>query len=137
MRQGWITASPIQTNGPFEVPQIEEGNTAFILGTASDASPGLVFENRVRVGFDQYLAGAGLVVWDVAHIDGPTGPEVKLVSANGSFDAARRGTANDPFPGDKQVRSLEKNGIAITGISDAGPMMHFNVSGFRGRAARH
>jgi hypothetical protein len=137
MKQGWITASPIQTNGSFEVPQIEEGKSALILGTPSNASRCLVFENRVRVGFDECLAGAGLVVWDVAHIDEPTGPELKLVSANGSFDVVRRGTASDPFPGDKQVRSLEKNGISITGISDEGPMMRFNVSGFHGRAVRH
>jgi len=106
-------------------------------------------ENRQLKSRDADLPGAGLCLWHIDETkadnnDETQGYKVALVQADGlrtlERDDVNRGDRGDPFPGDRNVRMCTwstnpntnaNNGaptcVAITEISDSGPVMTFTV----------
>lgn len=109
-----------------------------------------LLENRQQKCRDADIPGSGLCLWHIDETkadnnDERQGYKVALVQADGLKTLERydteRGDRGDPFPGDRNVRmcnwstnpnTYANNGaptcVAITGISDSGPLMTFTVS---------
>jgi hypothetical protein len=137
IRQGWAGIDRVLQNRAYEAPSVEDAHKAFVLTPLAAAPHSLVLENREQQMFDRALAGSGLIVWDVS--DETDSGGVRLVPAMGTFNAFRRGTAEDPYPGSKGVTTFDRYNVTFADISAAAPLMRFTVSGIpqpRQRAVR-
>jgi M6 family metalloprotease-like protein len=138
-------------NGPL--PQAETSPISYALKenpVPGGSSPEMWFvENRQRVGFDQALPGAGLLIY---HFDGTmrdqTNPEryrLAVEEADGRRDMAFNGSsgqASDPFPGyptnnrnffefsvpDSRTNDGELTGVSVLNISDSDSLMHADLN---------
>jgi len=112
---GWITPqAPATSVTGASIPAVETNPTVYRLWTyGASGSEYFLLENRQQTDFDQYLPGAGLLLY---HVDESVGnndnewhPLVMLEQADAWWDLQwyyNDGDAGDPFPGTSNVRSI-------------------------------
>lgn len=155
---GWITPQQVKTPTPgARLTQVETSKDGVYqlldnLGEV-DWSPGstpgkgeyFLVENREKVGYDEALPGAGILVWHVDESQADNEDEhhklLDLVEASKKQDLDcicnnNFGDDADPFPGSENVRSLDDqtapstrlynnlpSQVAFNNISDSGSVM--------------
>ncbi len=153
---GWVTPTQVtRTLIDQPITQVETTPDIYQLlaGGPSIGGEYFLIENRQKVGFDEGLPGAGLLIW---HIDEnkndnnyecyPGGPpcvtnhyHVALVQADNLWDLEKNtnsGDTGDPYPGSTGNTSFTGNstpnsdlyngnpsGVSVTNISVSGPTM--------------
>lgn len=148
-QQGWVAVTNQTQNGVVTVPDVKDSRTVYRLW--KDGAQGneyFLMENRQPTRFDRLLPGGGLLVY---HVDDAAAsnaderhPKVALLQADGSRhlnQGLNRGDAGDPFPGSSEKVALTgttvpgtrsynnvQTGVALTGISAAGPVMTATVT---------
>ena len=108
--------------------------------SATATSPAIVYyiENRQKTGWDAYLPGHGMIIWQVKYnasawsnnnLNNTGGnPRYTVLSASGT--ATNIGKASDPFPGSSRVKSYTPvTGCAMTEITESGNNITFKFNG--------
>lgn len=123
-QHGWVNLRAVSATERVVIPPYTPagGTVVRVDGPAYTDSQFLLLENRQRVGFDDNLPGAGLLVWrvDLARDqNGPARPAVQLVQADGRMDLEmgadlNQGDAGDPFPGATRRTAVPDTGPVST-----------------------
>jgi immune inhibitor A len=142
--QGWVTVTNVTTNGPATIPDVKTGRSVWRLWKDGASGPEyFLVENRQRSGYDQSLAGEGLLIWHVDETQSTNSDEnhykVALMQADGARDMElnhNRGDGGDPYPGIAANTSFSPTSapnshsyagadtcVSVTGISAATPSM--------------
>ncbi len=126
---GWVTPRTIEQEGQYSITPAEAAGDVLRLWADDHRLSGyFLVENRQQVGFDQYLAGAGLMIYHVdenrwygeagfssgANNDDETHKLVDLEEADGLFDldnSENGGDAGDPWPGTASNFTFNANSI--------------------------
>ncbi|XP_024392239.1 uncharacterized protein [Physcomitrium patens] len=149
--QGWVTVTEVTSTAMISLLDVKDGNQ--VLKLWKDGAPDteyFLLENRQQIARDADLPGHGLCLWHIDETkddnnDETLGYKVALVQADGVKDLENNdqewGDSGDSFPGERNVRALDwstnpstnaNNGaptcVAITSISDSGPVMTFTVN---------
>ncbi|KAF2179017.1 M6 metalloprotease [Zopfia rhizophila CBS 207.26] len=148
--QGWIDVIPEKENHQITLADIKSGYKVHRLWKDGDTSSPeyYLIENRQLTGFDEFLPGAGLLVWHID--DGVYGntdenhPQVKILQADGLDQLKTNwgyGDAGDPFPGlannstfnstsnpDSKAYSGMDTFVSVTGIPAPSASMTFNIT---------
>ncbi len=114
---GWVTPRTVEQERQYSInPAEQAGDVLRLWADDHRLSSYFLVENRQQTGFDQYLTGAGLLIYHVdenrwygkgntgsgANNDDETHKLVDLEEADGLFDLDNRengGDAGDPWPG--------------------------------------
>lgn len=109
---GWLEFHPIK-EGQIDIPDLSSTNVAYAL-TTENPNEFYFFENRQRIGNDEFLPGHGMLVWHVDYDekvwesntvnDKSTHQHVDLVEADNVKSSSTRDA--DAFPGPKNVTSF-------------------------------
>jgi M6 family metalloprotease-like protein len=115
---GWVTVTTIPDGtdmGTLTLPPVETSNTVYRVDTQDGSGEYFLLENRQRIGFDQYVPGTGMLVWDIDptlvaqrwsanDVNGATHMAIRVRQADGRNDLGQappggnRGDSGDPFP---------------------------------------
>ena len=141
---GWLTPKFLAQNEKTNVTlttnygdgyQITGGTS---LVAATNANTVYYIENRQKTGWDEYLPGSGMVVWQVKYSStnwnnndlNNTGGSPRYTVLSASGDPKNIGKASDPFPGSQNVRTLDLfTGCAFTEIQKSGNDITFKFNG--------
>jgi immune inhibitor A len=113
-RQGWVDTVDVKADGPVTIEAVENSHTVYRLWTSGTGGPEyFLVENRQPVGYDQFLAGSGLLLWHVDERQRDNTDEshymVGLVQADGLRQLELKtsvGDPGDPFPGSSAVTAV-------------------------------
>jgi immune inhibitor A len=149
VKQEWVTVANQTANAVATIGDVKDSHTVNRLWRNGEASQEyFLLENRERVGFDDHLPGAGLLIW---HIDeaiesnaDENHPKVALEQADGKRDLEgrkNRGDDGDCYPGSAGNRSFAEGStpgsksyagastcVSVTEISDPGPTITARLS---------
>ena len=125
------------TTGWDDAYQITGGSS---LVSATATSPATIYyiENRQKSGWDAYLPGHGMIIWQVKYnasawnnnnLNNTGGsPRYTLLSASGNPKDI--GKTSDPYPGSSSVKSCTPvTGCAMTEITESGNNITFKFNG--------
>lgn len=114
------------------------GGTSRVAATATSPSTVYYIENRQKSGWDAYLPGHGMIIWQVKYnasawnnnnLNNTGGsPRYTLLSASGN--PKNIGKTSDPYPGSSSVKSCTPvTGCAMTEITESGNNITFKFNG--------
>ena len=114
------------------------GGTSLVSATATSPATIYYIENRQKSGWDAYLPGHGMVIWQVKYnasawnnnnLNNTGGsPRYTLLSASGNPKDI--GKTSDPYPGSSSVKSCTPViGCAMTEITESGNNITFKFNG--------
>ena len=111
----WMEPVLIDSEGSYELEDLGSSNKAFIF-YADKENEYFLFENRQKIGFDEYLPGHGMLVWHVDYHESrwnanavnisPSHQYVDLIEADNNVNPNFQ--SGDSFPGIYFVTSLSK-----------------------------
>lgn len=140
----WVTTTTVKTSSRIQVKPLGEagGRAVKIVSPAYTKDQFLLLENRRRRGFDQQLAGEGLLVWKVdlsREMEAPARPGMMLVQADGLDHLelgkdGNNGDDGDPFPGSSNTTKLMDHGVINTTFP-GGPASGVRLSNIKVDAA--
>ncbi|MFC1544933.1 M6 family metalloprotease domain-containing protein [Gemmatimonadota bacterium] len=152
MNMGWVTPQTIEQEGQYTLAS-EAGEVYRLWADGNRMTSYFLVENRQQEGFDEYLEGAGLLIYHVDEIrwwglsayssgvnnNDETHKLVDLEAADGLLDldnTDNRADDGDPWPGSAGNRSFSTfsvpssvnydgtpTGVTIENISDPGAVM--------------
>ena len=108
------------------------------LQAATNTSTIYYIENRQKTGWDEYLPGHGMIVWQVKYNStnwnnndlNNTGGSPRYTVYSASGDPTNIGKASDPFPGSKVVRTFDAvTGSKLEEITETGGNITFKYNG--------
>lgn len=104
----------------------------------SNTNPVYYIENRQKSGWDEYLPGHGMIVWQVKYSStywnnntlNNTGGSPRYTVLSASGNPKQIGKSSDPFPGSSTVRSWTPfDGCALTDITESAGVISFKYNG--------
>jgi M6 family metalloprotease-like protein len=114
---GWVQVKWLKESGPTTFEPVERARVVYRYDLPHRSGEYLLFENRQRLGSDQFLPGQGLLAWRIDPERGELGAwntderrsAVALIDADGRGDlrTGARADAGDPFPGSTLVRDFQ------------------------------
>jgi M6 family metalloprotease-like protein len=125
------------TTGWDDAYQITGGSSR-VAATATSPATIYYIENRQKTGWDEYLPGHGMVIWQVKYNSSAwsnnklnnTGGNPRYTVLSASGDQKNIGKATDPFPGTGKVKSSTPvTGCAMTEITESGNNITFKFNG--------
>ena len=114
------------------------GGTSRVAATATSPATVYYIENRQKSGWDEYLPGHGMIVWQVKYNStawnnntlNNTGGSPRYTVLSASGDPKNIGKNTDPFPGTSRVKSCTPvTGCAMTEITESGGNITFKYNG--------
>jgi len=114
------------------------GGASRVAATATSPSTIYYIENRQKSGWDAYLPGHGMVVWQVKYNSSAwnnnklnnTGGSPRYTVLSASGDPKNIGKSSDSYPGSKSVKSCTPaTGCAMTEITESGNNITFKYNG--------
>lgn len=114
------------------------GGTSRVAATATSPATVYYIENRQKSGWDEYLPGHGMIVWQVKYNStawnnntlNNTGGSPRYTVLSASGDPKNIGKNTDPFPGTSRVKSCTPvTGCAMTEITESGRNITFKYNG--------
>lgn len=123
---GWadvVTLAPDTDLGTFTIPPVESSRKVYRLDAEDGSGEYFLLENREPIGFDKYVLGTGMLVWQISPSLLAARWETNSVNASGTLavwirqadglaqletHGGGRGDAGDPFP---YVGSVEGNHV--------------------------
>lgn len=114
------------------------GGTSRVAATATSPTTVYYIENRQKSGWDEYLPGHGMIVWQVKYNStawnnntlNNTGGSPRYTVLSASGDPKNIGKNTDPFPGTSRVKSCTPvTGCAMTEITESGRNITFKYNG--------
>jgi hypothetical protein len=135
-RLGWVTEVVVVADTVIDMPPVETADTVFILPTP-ESQEYFLLENRQALGADQFLRGAGLLIWHVdperiaarswsnsVNAQLPYG--LALEQADGlrslqGLNGTNSGDGSDPFPGNTNNTTFSFNTNPPSVLNDSTP----------------
>ena len=114
------------------------GGSSLVAATATSPSTIYYIENRQKTGWDEYLPGHGMIIWQVKYNSSAwsnnnlnnTGGSPRYTVLSASGNPKNIGKTTDPFPGTGYVRSWTSvTGCEMTDITESNNTITFKFNG--------
>lgn len=146
---GWLSPLPLSSDAVTStlLPSLQH-NVAYRVASSPDSNEFFLLEYRDRTGWDAYIPGSGLLVWQIDYDptvwdantvnNSPNHHHVRLVCADGRYaDNQRPGVA---YPGTAKVTSISSwpafstpaPSISISDIREADGLLSFRTGAWQG-----
>ncbi|MCQ2344051.1 MAG: M6 family metalloprotease domain-containing protein [Paludibacteraceae bacterium] len=146
---GWLTPTIINEAGSYTLADLNDEATAYLIsstgthnlqGQNPNPQKYYLFENRQKKGWDKYVPGHGMLVWQIQYNrmkweantvnNSASSMGCTIVSAKDPDNFVNRSaSAGDPFPGSRYVTSYAPySNYQLSDITETGSQISFNVA---------